>query len=172
MARSGQRLGPGGSGPRAQPPAGPHLAQTRRSGTAYSPAARFNRLLVLSRKHLPRWSTGGGGRGRAAGLAQSPCWPQRQPPTLARPSIPPFVSQSLHCFWLGQASQVTFLSYRALFFCGSHHPPSIWSPPVFLPLPIGPLPHLLMPSSFDQEFLPGSTNHLPSRSTDRGTTQV
>lgn len=158
-SRSGQRLGPGGSGPRAQPPAWPHLAQTRLPGTAQSPAVRLNGLLVLGRKLSPAGPQVVGVEGgkwawlRAlAGLEGSPLlWPGLSH------SLSPSVFTALA---FGQASQVTFLSYRAIFFCGAHCPPFIWAP-ISLPLPSGPLPHLLMPSTFDQEILPGFSKHLP-----------
>lgn len=120
VAGSGQRLGPGGSGPRAQSPARPHLAQTRRSGTAQSPAVRLNGLLVLSRKLSPA-RLREVGRGRGAGLAQSPGWPCRQLPA-AQSQPNPHSGLAFYltiCFpgsslllALGWISQV-ILSYRA-----------------------------------------------------------
>lgn len=152
LAGAGQRLGPGCSGPRAQPPAGPHLAQTRRSGGAQSPAVRLNGLLVLSRKLSPAHPACPREvrRGRGACLAHSPGWPRRQHPTAwPRPALPlawpsvticPLVSSLLQA--VRQASPVTFLSNGALSFYSAHCPPYVWVLPISLPLLGGPLSHL------------------------------
>jgi hypothetical protein len=54
----GPRPGPGASGPQAQPPARPHVAQTRQSAAAQSPAVYLNGLLVFSRKLFTRLPAG------------------------------------------------------------------------------------------------------------------
>lgn len=84
--------GPGGSGPRAQSPAGPHLAQTRWSGTAQSPAVRLNGLLVLSRKLSPARLQEVGREGG------EPAWP-RALAGLAGSSLLPSLSQTLTLAW-------------------------------------------------------------------------
>lgn len=130
VTRSGQRWA-GGSGPWAQPSAWPHLAQTRRPGTAQSPTVCLNGLLVLSRKLSPTHPTGL----RVVGVDGGKwAWPRalaglEGSPPLWFGYLSPSVFTALA---LGWASQVTFLSYKALFFCGAHCPPSIWAPPISL----------------------------------------
>lgn len=163
MARSGQRLGPGGSGPRAQPPAWPHLAQTRQPGTAQSPAVRLNGLLVLSRKltTYPAGPGGVGGRGRKVGLAQSPGWPQRQSSPPPRPS--PHTHSGL-TFYLAICLPVSSLIWPPKGPCTATEPYFSMAPTVLhLSGPLSSCLCLLglFPSNLDQEILPGFSNHLP-----------
>lgn len=110
----------------AQSPAGPHLAQTRLHRALLS-ASMGSLSSAGNSQHPPHPpSAGGGERGRGAGLAQSPGWPHRQSPaaqfwpaphsSLTYLTICPPMSSLL--LDLGQVSQLTFLSYRALPFCG------------------------------------------------------
>ena len=156
VAGVGQRLGPGGSRPRAQPPAGPYLAQTRQSGTAQSCAVHLNGLPVLSRKlsRPERWGEGESPPGPEPWLALLAVPPT---PLLPRPTsacshsglaffLWPFVLMSSLLLALRMASQVTFLSSKASLFYGVRCPSSIWAPPISLPLPSRPFPHLLLPA--------------------------
>lgn len=143
VAGSGQRLGPGGSGPRAQSPAGPHLAQTRRSGTAQSPAVRLNGLLVLSRKLSPARLREVGREGgelswpRAlAGLASSSLLPSlSQTLTLPWPFIPDHLFPRIFTAsrpWAGPPNNLELQSFTSLWcplssiHLGSYLPASVY----------------------------------------------
>lgn len=161
VSGAGQRLGPGGSRPGAQPLAGPRLAQTRPSGHSQSPAVRLNGLPVLSRKRSAAHPAGCGSWGRG-----EHAWPRAPAgPSLSWPSfcIPYYVSSGLVA--LRRASQVIFPSSITSPLYGVHcpRPPGLLHRP---PLPGGPLPHPPNPvaSSFHQEIQPRRSHHLPTPS--------
>lgn len=114
--------GAGGQWATGTAPAGPRQAQTRWSGPAQSPAVCLNGLLVLRRKLPPALPARLREAGERDGSVPGPePWLALQAvPALAQPSIcdhlpppaPAPVSSLLLALW--QASQVTFLGYKAL----------------------------------------------------------
>lgn len=154
MSRVGQRLGPGGSRPGAQPPAGPRLAVHRAplsismgslssAGNAQPPA-------------LP--AAGTGGRGEHA-WPPSPGWAWRQLPTAwppLAPSLawPSFCGPVFHVFRAcgpqeGLASDLPELQNLTALGVRCPRPPGLLRHP---PLPGRPLPHPPLPALSVRRF--------------------